>query len=920
MKLSFAQKKAAIVATMVFIFIGSYWFHTSSFETKQRLSLEKSTEEYQQLWSATLLANTQTVKEYSYIIQSLEAYQQTLLTLKTNPNSDKTLLRERLYSALKPLYSRMGEKGIRQLQFIDSKGQSLLRMHSLEDAGDNLTNARASVHLAEKFQKSVSGFESGKIVSVYRNLFPMMMDNHYLGAFEIGIDLAKFESDFNQLSIDSEMHIILPPEVKEKLLDKYKDNYLSQGFLGNWLLENSSSNFIFNKALVSEEFERVLGNFQAQQTLDSVLSTEKSHASFVTHNGKNYTLGFLPIFNISNELFGYVAIKSTEHSILNDLHNEYYLKLLVTFLALLAITFMLFKHLKNIETMRLSAKVFDTKTAMIITDANGKILRVNRIFSKVTGYSDEEVVGKTPSVLSSGRQTPEFYNEMWQKLRTDGEWNGEIWNRKKDGEEYCEHLSIQTVKDERGKVKYFVGSFYDITTHKHSEEQLSFLSSYDSLTKLVNQDLLRSHLNQSIDLANQNGRYIGFAYMNVNNFRFVNQVYGYEVGNKLLVQISDFLKAHLSEKMILSRVRGDHFAILNLKEQNYSESFFEISELCFKVEEELEKAHFIKGMNFTVSISIGAGAFGNQGFEDGDEVFNYAEHLMSIGRSYKKNHTCLLTNVLQKQLSKSLDIQKQLPIALKHREFELYYQLQCDVDQRPSGLEALIRWNHPDKGLLFPDEFIPIAEKSGFINELGFWVIEEACYVLDKLIHQNNLPSFTMAVNVSAKQIYQELFIHELKNTLDKYSIPPGALKLELTESMVIENMSTAKQIIEQIKSLGVTVSLDDFGTGYSSLMSLKELPFDQIKIDKGFVFEMLNDSKSEALTLSTIHLAEKLGVQIVAEGVETQEHFVFLKKHHCDLFQGYLFSKPVPFKELKYKILSKELTVESSDQANKVA
>jgi len=899
--LSNTQEKTLVWLGILITILASLVFFSKRLEEKTNLYLDGLLHSYEETWSAVELLNSDNVREYAFTIDSIPEISTVMHQLKFASESQKQIYRSELQQHLASFYERMENNGIHQFHFVDAEGDSFLRMHAPDVYGDNIYDVRNSFRLANKYKESVTGFEHGKIVSGYRSIFPLFYKDQHVGAYEISVQLDKFESDFKKLSKTTEAHIILPPQTIEAVLPEYKDNYSSEDYLTDWLLEDPYRKYFLSKQSISPEFKGVLSSLTKTHNLESFLSGGLPYIQTLESKNHHYVVAFVPIMGLSNDLYGYVAIKS-ETNYIAGLQNAFWLQILLSTVFLLLLGAALARLITNSESLDLASKVFDVKTAMLITDQKGVIVKVNKQFSDVTGYYPNEVIGKTPAVLSSGRQDKTFYEQMWNTILAQGEWHGEIWNRKKDGSEYCELLTIQQVKDHVGKNRYFIGSFYDITSQKVTEDRVKFLSTYDPLTKLINQGVLNSHLERCFDLANQSSLYYGLVYINVNNFKLINDLHGYEFGNDLIVKFADYLQLNANENHIVSRIRGDHFAILTTQLLNKEEANQLNKSLCHKLKSGIERALILAKIDTHVSLSIGSGIFGNNEYENTQDVFLLSESLMRMSKEHGSGEICFLTEEISEELKQNLAVQKDFSEGLMNREFELFFQTQHDNNGQVIGMEGLIRWNHPVKGLLYPDLFIPIAEQQGFIHELGLWIFEEACYTLDKLSNLDRFNDITLSINVSAKQLYHEDFFDSVSSILKKYQVQKNKLKLEVTESMVISNIDNVREIINKFINLGLVVSLDDFGTGYSSLMSLKDLPFSQIKIDKSFVFEILSEQKSKALTEGTIHLAKKLNLDLVAEGVETKAHFDMLQLLGCEVYQGYYFSRPITYNQFLEK------------------
>ncbi|QKI89248.1 EAL domain-containing protein [Thiomicrorhabdus xiamenensis] len=810
----------------------------------------------------------------------------------------RAVLRRQLYDLMQPYYEKLRETGIHQLHFVLPDGTSFLRMHAPEHFGDNLNEVRNSYRLVNTYKKVVSGFELGKVVSGYRYVQPLFIHGHHIGAFELSTKLEQIKKNFNALDASQELAFLLTPGLKNMLLEDFKDSYKSLDFAPGWYLEDPNREYFFDKAPLSAVFLSSLENISVTGNLLEKLDAKQKFIETQNLQGHSYTITFTPINDLSNHFFGYVVARSSA-PMLDQIKNDLLLNIALTTLIFLFLSIIGLILIRNIQSRLIAANVFDAKTAMLITNAKGKICKVNSEFTRLTGYKEEEVIGKSPSLLSSGRQDKAFYRTMWDELLSKRKWQGEIWNRKKNGEEYCENLTISVVEDNFHKIRFFVGSFYDVTGHKKDQEKIKLLSSYDSLTGLVNRSLFENYLEANLKTALCEEKSGGLLYININRFKFINDLEGFELGNQLLKTFSRKLKSRLKSNEILARFGSDRFGILLLDIASEEEIEQKLHDLCEKLLQLTSKAIKINQEEYHIGLSIGAVTFGNNGLTTVDNILLSAESTTHEAKQHGQNQVQFLTKTLLEKFSRRRDLQTRFKTALLNREFTLYYQPQHDRFKKVKGVEALIRWNHPQYGLLFPDDFIPLAEDTGFIEELGLWVIEEACHTIEKWQSSTVLSGIPISVNVSAKQLYQDEFYNRVSGLLQNYHIPQGLLKFELTESMVISNAMTAERLMKLFINKGIHFALDDFGTGFSSLLSLKNLPFSQVKIDKSFVFEILEDKSAAVLTKNTIALANELGLDIVAEGVESEEHKNILEKMGCHLYQGYLFSKPQPYSEI---------------------
>ncbi len=550
--------------------------------------------------------------------------------------------------------------------------------------------------------------------------------------------------------------------------------------------------------------------------------------------------------------------------------------------------------------LRIAATAFETQDGIIVTDADGDILRVNRAFTEITGFEPHEVIGKNPRILKSGRHDAVFYAAMWHTINSSGSWSGEIWNRRKQGDIYPERLTISALRDPGGKIVNFVASIADITLHKAAEEEIRSLAFYDPLTGLPNRRLMLDRLQQALAACKRSEKYGAILFIDLDNFKALNDTLGHDKGDLLLQQVAQRLELCVRKGDTVARLGGDEFVVmledlskLPLEAASQAETVGE------KILEMLNKPYQLSFHEFHNTPSIGATLFSHVHGEL-DELLKQADIAMYQAKKGGRNRLQFFDPEMQETLNSKASMENDLRKSLTRAQFSLYYQVQVDENHRPLGAEALIRWIHPTRGLVAPDRFIPLAEETGLILPIGEWVLENACAQLKAWEHRPLTRDLQLAINVSAKQFHQPDFVQQVQAAISHHAIDPSKLKLELTESMLLDNVNETISTMAALKQLGVKISLDDFGTGYSSLQYLKRLPLDQFKIDKSFLRDLAISSSDRAIVQSIIAMAFSLGLDVIAEGVETLEQSQFLLKHGCVHYQGYLFGKPVPIAEFE--------------------
>lgn len=553
--------------------------------------------------------------------------------------------------------------------------------------------------------------------------------------------------------------------------------------------------------------------------------------------------------------------------------------------------------------LRIAATAFESQEGMFITDANNVILRVNSAFINITGYSAEEAVGQSPSLLKSGRHDEDFFAFMWEKINNQGFWQDEIWNRRKNGEIYPEYLTITAVKDDNGAVSNYVCTFNDITKSMAAVDEIKHLALYDSLTHLPNRRLLLDRIQQVIVSCARNSRKCALLFIDLDKFKDLNDTLGHNMGDLLLQQVAQRLESCVRKGDTVARLGGDEFVVLlaDLNEQ-VVEAAAQAESIGNKILGCLNQPYQLAEHEYHCSSSIGASFFSEHN-NTPEVLMKQADIAMYQAKKNGRNNLCFFDQKMQEAITARTSIEKELRIAIETQQFQLYYQVQVDDHHRALGAEALIRWNHPERGLIPPINFISLAEETGLILPIGQWVLETACAQIAAWQQDVRTRDFVLAINVSARQLRQVDFATQVKATVQSHALNPKLVKLELTESLLLENIENTIVIMNELNEIGIKLSLDDFGTGYSSLQYLKRLPLDQLKIDQSFVRNLAFDSSDKAVVRAIIAMAHSMNMNVIAEGVETEEQRQLLLDKGCTHYQGYLFGKPVPIAEFEAQL-----------------
>ncbi|HEU5351315.1 MAG TPA: EAL domain-containing protein [Terracidiphilus sp.] len=548
------------------------------------------------------------------------------------------------------------------------------------------------------------------------------------------------------------------------------------------------------------------------------------------------------------------------------------------------------------EKLNLAAEVFaQASEGIFITDATGSILEVNDAFTRITGYSREEIVGQNPRILNSGRQSREFYKEMWRTLNETGHWSGEIWNRAKDGHLFAEMLSINAVQDEEGRLRHYVALFADITVAKEQERRLQLAVHYDLLTGLPNRVLLADRMHQAMARSNRRGRPLALACLDLDNFREINEKHGHEVGDKLLQALTARIKSVLREDDTLARLGGDEFALMLTDLDGAADSSAVLDRVLGRLAEPVQLGE----LRLVVSASLGVTVYPQPGDVDGDQLLRQADQAMYQAKVEGKDRLHVFDPREDRSVRGHHEDIGRIRRALDDEEFELYYQPKVNMNTGAVvGAEALLRWRHPQAGVLPPAQFLPVVEGHPLAVEIGEWVIETALAQMESWREEGlEIP---VSVNLDAQHLQSSDFVNRLAKILKRFpKTPASSLELEVLETSALGDVVLVSELMRSCARMGVSFALDDFGTGYSSLSYLKRLPVDVLKIDRSFVHDMLDNPEYLTMLEGVLGLASAFRRRTVAEGVETVEHGLMLLRLGCQHAQGYGIARPMPAGEL---------------------
>ena len=549
----------------------------------------------------------------------------------------------------------------------------------------------------------------------------------------------------------------------------------------------------------------------------------------------------------------------------------------------------------QLAQIQLAAKVFElAHEGITITDAQGRILMVNKAFTDISGYAAHEVIGRNPNILASGRQGPEFYQAMWNCLRQKGLWQGELWNRRKDGSNYPQWLTISVLHDDKGRISNYIGTFSDLSAEREASERIRWLSQFDPLTGLPNRSLLTDRCVHAIRLAEREAKPLSLMVMGVDRFTLVNDTLGHRAGDKLLRKLAARLSEAIRDQDTLARFGSDEFVLVLPGDapqgaRQMAERLTQLAAHAFAVNDTVVE----------ITISIGISVYPADG-TDFETLFTSAQAAMRQAKDIGPGSFCFLNTEMFKSALEQATLGNALRTAVARHELDLNYQPFVDLQTGEiGGMEALLRWNHPELGSVSPARFIPVAERSGQIIAIGEWVMHQTCRDIC-LWRAAGLRVPAVSINLSPVQFKDPTLVRKVRDVLAQYQVDASQIYLELTEGALMDDVARSESQMRALKALGVQLSLDDFGTGYSSLSYLKRFPFDKVKIDKSFVRDIQDGAQDAVIVKVVISMAHGLGLRVIAEGVETETQCEFLRANVCDEIQGYFFSRPIPMQAMQ--------------------
>ena len=820
------------------------------------------------------------------------------------------LIRGRLYRLMKPVNDELKQLGLRQFLFHLADDHVLLRFHRPGSAGDPLFHQRPSVRIANQEKRATFGLEIGRSQPGFRYVFPVVREGHHLGSVEVALPFHVIQDNLLDLLKQGEFGLLFKLSNVLAALDPgSRENFVESSIHPEFAQENPEVSKVMRDFVPAELMPALAPTLRSNPDVQRRMLAGESLVVPVVHAGEDYLVSFLPVRDLDDQLVAYVIrfVKTDALQLVRD--NLWHQALLAVFLCLMIAA--LFFKLRRKQTelaadirrremaetgLMLYANIFrHSGEAILVTDHENKIIEVNPAFVELTGHAAAEVIGHNPSILASGKTGAETYAGMWEALNTVGHWQGELWDRRKNGSIYPKWASISAIRDVRGTVSNYIASFSDISERKAAEARIERLAHHDALTGLLNRYSLESRLQQVLCSARCDQQHLAVLFIDMDRFKTINDTLGHAIGDQLLIEVARRLERCVRSSDIVARLGGDEFVVV----LNTLESPHEAMPIAHKILRRLSKTYQIDGHPLHSSPSIGVAVCP----EDGDsvaELLRNADTAMYSAKEKGRKNVCFFTAEMTAIASERMALENELRGALAGGQLELFYQPQVAVQGLcVRGVEALLRWHHPIRGMVPPDRFIPVAEESGQIEEIGAWVLDTACRQLAEWQAQG-IADIRMAINLSAHQLRSPALVDLVAKAIQRYGLAASDLELEITESVAMEDPQAAIGQMQRLRALGVYLAIDDFGTGYSSLAYLKNLPIQILKLDRSFVRDIETDANDAAISAATVALAHRLGLEVIAEGVETIAQAEYLGiDHACDILQGYLFGRPVPAGEM---------------------
>lgn len=756
----------------------------------------------------------------------------------------------------------------------------------------DISNVRKSVlSRSISFEKEIAFYSN-----INRNLLNLMyiLLSHFDKSYGNLMDIYKLEElkEIEGLERAYVYNYLLSKN--RKLVAKIRELFIEEKkFVNEYLSDASLENILLYNQIVKRESQQKVEVFE-EELLQGELSEKDAAAWFRISTERIDELEKLSIYILQK-------YHKRIYEVYENQKKALYWTVFVWAMAIVSLMFLLYvltkllrTHSRMLEDLRIASYTFDSQEAVTITDPNGRIIRVNKAFSEITGYSKEEVVGKNPSILKSGRHSAEFYQNMWDALHTKGKWSGEIYNKRKSGEVYPERLSITAIKDDNDVTTHYIAQFIDISELKRAEENAKFQAGHDFLTKLPNRKSMIERLQEELPRAQRHGYLDAFLFLDLDGFKKINDNYGHHVGDKILVEVAKRLKETVRSDDYIARISGDEFCVILLNlDKNESKAAQTAKIVAEKIIDAISKVFIVDEHKLYLGVSIGIKLFPD-GIKDAYEIINSADAAMYKAKESGKNRYVFFNDEIDAEIRQLSVLEQEIKHAFLEHEFVFYIQPKVKLeDQSVVGGEMLLRWRHPKKGLLYPGDFLKVIKEMGKLKEIGMMGVDQACRFLK---HHGPIEG-TLSVNVSTYDLVSDDFIDFVVKTVLECGIEPAQVEFEILENELIEEFELVQNNLAKLKKIGIKISIDDFGTGYSSIGYLRRLSLDALKIDRYFVQDIENKTTKELVGM-IVGIARTLDLDVIVEGIETKEQLESIRALGAEYAQGFYFGKAIEQEE----------------------
>lgn len=868
--------------------VSGYFYH--QYQTQQRRHTQHHIEALEVAYRSTLQTyRLDIVTRLRYQILQPEVFA-LMAQAQHAPETELAVLRGQLYRQLKSVYEELQGLGLYQFQFHLPDDRVLLRFHLPHEVGDALYALRPSLYIANTHQHPVSGFEIGRTRSGFRNVYPIMDQGRHLGSVELSHPFEHLQTHLQHLLNDSEYTFLLDRRaVLQRIEPPYLEKYAPSALHPEYMHENPAITRLLRHASPTPLMHALAPSLRQNPDIQRQMHAGQTFAVPLIHHGQGYTVTFLAISDLSGYPIAYV-VRLAESPELPAQRDALVLQYLLALALLLGLALAIHHLRRQQQRLRLYAQIFQhSGEAILVTDRDNRIIDINPAFTHLTGYELHEIRYQNPRLLKSQHTHPQIYQNLWETLKQTGHWQGELWDRRKDGSVYPKWVSISVIRDEGHAITHHIASFIDISERKAAEAHIERLAHHDALTGLLNRYSLESRLEQALFSAKREYHTLAVLFIDMDRFKLINDTLGHSVGDCLLQDVARRLLQNVRESDIVARQGGDEFVVVLIN----PDSTHGVTLIAHKILKSLAHTYTIEEHSLHTSPSIGVAMYPHDG-DTVDTLLKNADTAMYHAKEQGRNNIQFFAEEMTQQANERMALERDLRQALAKQQLSLRYQPQVKADtQKVCGFEALLRWEHPEKGFIPPDRFIALAEEAGLIEDMGAWVLEEACAQLSRWQTQG-FHGLRMAINLSAYQLRSPRLVEQVQQCLQRYALSAEDLELEVTESVAMESPEQAIEQLRALRDVGVRLAIDDFGTGYSSLAYLKHLPIQTLKLDRSFVHNIESDSNNAAISAATVALAHTLGLEVVAEGVENPaQRDLLAYEHGCDYLQGYLFGKP---------------------------